>query len=140
MRDRIQRTSGGELPIITIATDRLCGNGSLAPRGRRLLNQHELLFLLLKAPPAEYRPVLCGLERDCGLRPALGAGCASLLMSRLVTSRTLGSALLAALRIVSKLPLLEEQLFARREDEISATFYAFENSVSEFHDSRLHLR
>ena len=101
--------------------------------------------LLHEALPTEYRPALGRLEGNGSLLAALGAGCAGFCLAKGRTAARRGRggcaenrdafrfAVLAALRFVLKLFVVEEQLLASCKDEIAATVDTLEDLVLEFH-------
>lgn len=89
--------------------------------------------MLLEAGPAEHWAPLGRLEGNRGLLVARGTARPRFGAHLGATSHPLGFALLAAFGIVFEILIVEEKLFARREDEFGATIHAFQHSVGKFH-------
>src|SRR5262249_8162615 len=91
------------------------------------------LLLFLKARTAQHGPVLRRLEGNRCLFAALRARRPRLGPHTRPARAALGLALLATFGIVAKLLIVEENLFARSEDELRAAVYACQNSIGEYH-------
>lgn len=91
------------------------------------------LSLLLKAGPAQHRASLRRLEGDGCLCTAHRAGGARLRAHSLRSPHALRLALLAMLRVVFKLFVVEKDLLACRKNKLGAAVNACEDSIGEFH-------
>ena len=100
---------------------------------RRSLRGRCSAQLFLKAGPAQHRSALCWFERHRRRSPALGTCRARLRAHTRVPGAALRLALLAALRVVHKLFVVEEQLLTRGEHKLSAAVDAGQNSIVKFH-------
>ncbi len=100
---------------------------SIAPHGRRSSLPAE------EALAAIYRPALGWLEGYRGFPAALRAGGHGFRLgkARGRGTRALGLAILAALRLVFEILVVEEVLFSRCEYEICSAVYALEDAVLE---------
>jgi hypothetical protein len=80
---------------------------------------------------AIHRPALGGFEGDGGLPAALGTHRHGFRLRKSRARRTLalGLAVLAALRFVLEVFVMEEVLFSRCKNEITTAVYALENSI-----------
>lgn len=97
-------------------------------------------FSLLEALPAEHRPALRGLERNCSFTLAPGANCLGLYplhppaaLRQAKRLGTLALAVFAAFWLVLELFIVEEELFTCGEDEICAAIHALQNLILELH-------
>ena len=88
---------------------------------------------LLETRTAQHRPALRGTERDRCLLATCRASCARLSTHTRTSIGTLSLTLLAALRVVFKLFIVEKKLLTRGEYELIAAVYALENSILKFH-------
>ena len=93
---------------------------------------------LLEARPAKHRPALRGLEWDRGLRAALRTGQAGLRANPGAAAGALRLALFAVPGVILELFVVEEKLFAGRENKLGATIDALENSIGKLHDRLPH--
>jgi len=107
----------GRYKVVNSAAERLAG------RRRNFAAQEALA--------AVYRPALRGFERNRGLPPALRAGGHGLRFREASARGTLALRLtvLAALRFVFKVLVMEEVLFSRRKYEVSTAVYTLENAI-----------
>jgi hypothetical protein len=97
-------------------------------------------FALLETLPAEHRPALRGLERNCSFALAPGANCLGLYPlhppAALRQAKRLGAlalAVFAAFWLILELFIVEEKLLTCGEDEICSTIHAFQNLILELH-------
>src|SRR5690348_1814660 len=91
---------------------------------------------LLKTLPAINGTALCGLKRDSGLLPALGAnrlGFNALNTGGTVALRASRFARLAALRFVLKALIGEKHLFAGSEDKFRTAIGTLQDPIMVFH-------
>jgi len=87
----------------------------------------------LETAAAEHGSALGGLKGDSGFGSAFRTGGTSFRAHFLAAADPFRLALLAALGVVLKLFVVEEDLLARRKNELRAAVYARQNSISEFH-------
>lgn len=90
-------------------------------------------LLPLKTRPAKHWPALGRLKGDGGLRPAFRAGRPGFGANPRISAGALGFALFTTLGVVFELLIVEEELLARRKDEVSAAVNTLEDSICEFH-------
>jgi len=90
-------------------------------------------LLPLETGAAQDRPALRGFEGNRRFGPTLRAGCPGLCADPRVTAGAFGLALFAALRVVFELLIVEEELLARRENEIGAAVYTLQYAILEIH-------
>jgi hypothetical protein len=90
-------------------------------------------LLLLKTGTAQHRPALRGFEWNRRFGSTLRAGRARLRANPCVAAGALGFALFTTLGVVFKLLVVEEELLARRKDEISPALYTFQYPILKFH-------
>jgi hypothetical protein len=102
------------------------------PHRRRLWSRRPAQ-LFLEAGPAQHRSALCGLERNRGRCIALGTCRARFRTHTRSPSAALRLALLAALRIVHELFVVEEKLLTCGEHKLCAAVDARQNSIGKFH-------
>jgi hypothetical protein len=91
------------------------------------------MTLLLEASAAQYRSALGGLERNRSFLPALRTNGSGLRANPMTAARALRLALLAALGVIRKLFVVEENLLASRENKVGAAVNAFQDSIGKFH-------
>ena len=90
-------------------------------------------MLLLEAGAAEHRPALCWPEGHRRLCAALRTDSVGLGAYPFAAARLLGLALLAALGVVRKLFLMEEQLFACGKHKLGTAVTALQFPICKFH-------
>jgi hypothetical protein len=89
--------------------------------------------VLLKTAAAEHRSALCRLKWNRGFGSALGTRRAGFRAHLLAAANSFRLALLAALRVVFELFVVEEDLLARGKDKIRAAVNARKYPIGEFH-------
>jgi hypothetical protein len=92
------------------------------------------LPLLLEAGSAQHRSSLCGLEWHSSLSPTLRTRGPGLGAHPLAAAQAFCLALLAALRVVLELFIVEENLLASSENELGSAVNTPQYAIGEFHD------